>query len=598
MPRPNAPRARWVRRALGLGLGVLLAFGGAGLASPALATAAPLDPQPSAVEGLGDPAADVQTTTRLSIALSPTRFGEFLIATATVELDGPANLSGKELVLESDGVVVGRSMLIYIGSGRFSTLIPFVSELPAGTHRLVARFNGSPSGGPGVPGALPSESVPIELTVAQLESTTVITSAPHAGAAFDPIDVTAKVGVGSRELDGEASLLADGATVMTSEVDSDGTVSFDDAVLPVGTTGLAVAFLGDPAGNYAPSTSATAPFAMESLATSTELKLSADRTRADVPATASATVRTTDPAARKDPRGSVEFRIDGAPFASDAVLGDSDPAVDDGTARFDVELSGLPTGEHEITAHFVPEAGFVESASDAAQLQVLGIETVLVPAARDLRATPTTPAVVEVAVSATAIEAEAEAEAETGSDSEAGTDAGTGSESSEPEGPLSENAHGEKGAAAFGAGIVAPSVEGQIQVYVAGEPHGEPFAVSAGAGSGTIAGLPAGVHEAELRFVPAEQPLLPSSASVTVRVTADAVPDGGEGDGGGDGGDSKPTPDVPSRGDGGEAKRNAAAPATLSVTGAAGSAPLVVGGLALILSAAGVLLVARRAARG
>ncbi|MBL3700787.1 hypothetical protein [Leucobacter luti] len=520
---------------------------------------------------------DFATTTTFAALTRPTQYGDVLFALASVALDGPANLSGQPIVLEANGVVVAESVLIYTGGGTFSTLIPFVHQFPAGTHSLVARFGGMPNSDPTQPGAAPSASIPFELIIAQIPTTTKITSAPASTRAFSGVDVTAQVTATPGGYDGNAVLLADGSPIMYADLAADGSVRFEDAVVPFGTTELTVAYLGDTAGNYAVSTSAVSPFAVDDVATTTELALSATELRADEEVTFTATVTSDSPVtmtATADSQsagtgagssGAVEFLVDGEALESGAAPIDLDPATGVGAASATLVAGELLLGDHEVTARFVPEPGLRTSASEAAQLRVLGVETTLTVADAELAGTPSKPATVEVTASTVPTQPSAAA--------------------------VQSRAAGS--AAAGSAAAPAAGVDGYVQAFVDDEPLGEPFAVAAGQGAGTLAGLPVGSHEVELRLTPAAQSLLPSATTVSVRVTADARPDvlpDGDTDGG-SGDDATPGDGATPRG------ATPQAPAALSTTGGSGPAALLLGGIALLAGAAGVLFAARRRAR-
>lgn len=431
---------------------------------------------------------EVATRTNLSVLTAPTTYGDMLTVTASVALDGPANLSGQSVAFEVDGVTVASSVLIYTGSGRFSTLFP-VSLVPAaGGHEVVARFAGIADADPMTMDALPSVSDPVTLSVSQASTTTTITSAPSTVRAFVPVDVEATVKSRSTAPGGSAVLLADGSPLMYASLATDGTVLFDDVVLPWGAEQLTVAYLGDVDGNFAMSTSGEHAVAVTAVETATTLELSSTGIRADDSVTLSATVTTTQLGVSADPRGAVEFLLDGDVVHTVPAGMDSDPEVDDGEARFEIEADTLPIGTHSVTARFVPAPGFGASMSDAAELDVRGVATALTASASRVSGTLANPASVD----------------------------------------LTATVDGAKTRRA----ATGDPVDGHVEAHLGADPLGDPLVLIDGAGTLTFPGLPVGTHEVTLRFVPESTAMLESSTTVTVTVTEDVPP----------GGDDEPAP--------------------------------------------------------
>lgn len=538
------------RRTLGLALAATLALSGAGLATANAAQAAPLQQQ---AESVVEAAAAVTTSTALNVGVSPTRVGELLVASAVVTLNGPALLSGELVSFELDGVVVGQSPLIYFGSGKYGTLIPLVLTPAAGSHELVARFAGTAD-------ALASASDPTAFSVAQISTQTQITSAPASATIDALIDVSARVsaehqGPDPDGLDGAAVLLANGSPLMTLDLAADGSVVFDDVVVPWGTTNLSVAYLGDSRGNYANSSSPFSTFTGDVLETATTLALSAPQIRADGAVALTATVQSAD--GTTVPRGAVEFLVDEGIVHTGQLGTDAETAPGTAIAVFTLNPAELMLGAHELTARFVPGDGFADSASVPAALRILGVETALTPHAIELRGTPTRPAQVDVTAQI--------------------VDAGSGEDGIGNGG--SENRSD--------APIDLPA--GTVQAYVGVQPLGDPVSLEEGTGTVVLAGLPVGAHEVELRFTPGSPQLLRSAATVVVTVTADTTPD----DGGKPDDEVKPD-DKPQPKPHTKPSDTAVRPAALATTGGQGATPVLLGGLALLGGAAALILSARR----
>lgn len=503
--------------------------------------------------------------------LAPTSYGRGMSVTGTVTLDGPSILMGAPINVLVDGVVEGTGVLIYIGEGKYWALIPVTRYISAGTHEVVVSFPGYSSGIPFTQDALPSQSQPISITIAQTPTTTVITSAPATTPAFTSTDVAAQVTSnqlvrsGMSALDGSAALLADGEPIATAALGTDGTVAFDDVVIPFGTTELTAEYLGDEAGNYEVSASEPSAIEVTELATDTELSLSATHVRAGDPVTLTATVRNVSEDNQVDPRSGIEFLVDGEVIYTEVSADEPDAAPGDGMTQFTYTVSDTLLGQHDVTARFLPVPGFTASESEPETLQVDGIETEMTPKSSQLRGTIAHPAVVEVDV--TALPAPVE----------------TGPVETEPEAPA------DSAPAAFAADVLptGPEVNGYVQAYFGAEPIGEPFQVEDGVGSGPITELGVGTHQVELRFTPGTYGLFGSSA--TVVVTVDAAP--------GPKPEPKPEPKpnpqpgpAPTPGSGGKT-------AGLAATGGDASPALAITGLGLLAAAGLALTLAKRRRR-
>lgn len=342
---------RWA----GLFLASAAVLGAAGLAQPTAARA--------------ELTAEVTTSTSITTFVPPTTYGNSPIYFVTVSLPSAANLSGEVVMIEADGVVAGRGVLGYNGSGGFAAIVP-VMNLAAGDHDLVARFVGKEGDATFPDRVLPSESPVLPITIAPAESSTAITGAPTWARAFEPIDVTAHVTSPAAGVNGRAALLADGVELATAELQSNGAVQFSAVAAPAATAGLTVAFLGDAAGNFAPSNSAAAPLTVVPHATTTALTVSPTKARVGDSVGFDVVVSNTDRTVPTDPRGGIELLVDGAVVFTVPAADDIDPETGDGEARFSVDSAQLSFGEHEVFARFVPQAGFLDSRSPAVAVEV------------------------------------------------------------------------------------------------------------------------------------------------------------------------------------------------------------------------------------
>ena len=478
------------------------------------------------------------TRTELSVQMAPKTYGDATLVSARLILDGPGMIdpATDHIELEINGVSYGRAAFLFPAEGTWLAIGGTTTPIPAGTHQLVARFPGTNNTTPGYNDALPSQSDPVPLTVQPLGTTTAVTSAPSTAQAFSRIDVAAQVTTAApitaemAPLAGSAELLADGQSIATAPVGGDGAVSFSQAQLPATATGLSVHFLGSADGNYAASTSAAQTVEITPIETATTLELSPAQILADGTSEATITVRNVDPGAKTDPQGPVEILVDGDPYGAVAEAADEDPEKGDGETRFSFDVTGLTLGDHQVSARLVSSPGFVGSESAERPLSVLGIPTSLVAEHERVTGSAEYPPTVQVR----ALRGETPAQ-------------------DQPQ-----------------AAIGTAPVDGTVQAFAEGKPLGDPVATVDGAAQLTFAGLREGVHEVEIRFLPAEQGFLKSQTRVYVEMTA--AP--------------KPAPQEPK-----------APAAALAKTGGPEQGPIGIGLAALALAAGGAILLAGRRVR-
>ena len=511
--------AKMSRAAAGLATAAIV-LSAIGFGSPSAAHA---EPEPPVLPGA--------TATEVTLANSPSAYGDVALFNVTVTLSAPVLEPIVPGRIEVDGQPVGSVVLLLnVGAGKYSALLPATAVLAAGTHSVVAFFDGTPGVGGGSPDALPSQSEPLEVTIAQRSTTTAITSAPSTFVGLVPIDVRASVLASGGALvaapSGNAVLLADGAPLIYEDLDALGGVWFEDVLVPWGTEELTVAYLGDTAGNFATSTSVPVVVTMTPIATESTLSLSSSEIRADQSLTLTLRVEHSEASSSIDPSGGVEIFVDGNSYYSEYPSDNLGPASDR-AAQFEVQLSDLLPGPHDIVARYIAADGFTGSESAAAEVVVTAVETVLTASANQVSGTPARPAGVDVTAAAVV-----------------------------PEG----------GPTLYAMPVAAGyPVDGYVQAFVGSRPLGDPVLLAKGAGHVKLSGLAVGQHDVELRFTPTEAGLLPSSARVLATITADANPNGSGGTGG-----------------------------SLSDTGSVGPMPYLAGALALALAGAGALLLSRR----
>lgn len=368
------------RRRLASVVAVALALGGVGLIVPTAANAAG--------------GTEIATTTHIDLLSAPTKYGDQLVVTATVKVQGPVDLSQQPVTFEMDGHVIGTSVLVYSGTDRFTALPSLVYRPSAGEHTVVARFSGFTDDRTTGSTALPSVSDPVVINIAQAHTTTTITNAPSTVRAHEPVNITAHVESNPKGVSGDVVLRADGVSIATAQRNAAGDVLFNGVVIPEGTANIDVAFLG--ATSYVPSVSPAQPIKVILIDTMTDLTLSSSNVRADETVTLTAMVTTALLGVNTDPQGAVEFIVDGTVYATVPI--NTDPVAGDGTARFEVDLTDMAFGISDVVARFVPAPGFVASVSDAETLFIRGITTELSISSSKVSGTDIDPPSVDVSV--------------------------------------------------------------------------------------------------------------------------------------------------------------------------------------------------------
>ena len=491
-----------------------------------------VDPTPEPV----DPTAVTSDTTAV-LSGEPLSYGDVASLSGVVELSESGTFPPAFLNFEIDGEMIpGDFELSQIGETTLTTISGPRLTLPAGSHRVVATFPGAVHTDPGVLQLLPSDSVPVDFTIAKAASSATIsevngehqTSDPLRLEAFTPVAVTGQITSPSAIApSGEAVLLAGDQPVATAALNADGTVQFDAVSVPSTTSALSIAYYGDAGGNFESANSQSYPLEFTDVPTSTELEVFDTDVRADQTVRMTATVKGIGAASAPDPRGTLEILFDGEVVESVSAGLDTDEDQNNDLASYSIEISDLPLGSHQVSARFVAATGFSGSASDETELRVRGIETVLTPSATTI----------------------------TGNSKQLDTFTVTAQISDTP------------AARSASAAPATTPVSGYVQAYLGREPLGSPFMLEQGTAEITLPGLAVGTHEIELQFVPETQGMLKASALVQATVTADSGESGGQ---------------------------HGAKPGTLSNTGGADPLPVVFGAAALLLAAGAVILVANR----
>ena len=282
------------------------------------------------------------TTTTLSSPSTMTLAGEKATFNALV-ISLTASPTGT-VTFEAGGVSIGQVPLTAQGTATFST-----TTLAVGTQSITAVHLGNENYNS-------STSALLQHTVA-LATTALVVSGPsvavNAGATFLITAVLSSNGVIPS---GTLSLHNGGTTIATQTVFADGTFTFANLSLAVGTYQLTAAYSGD--SNNAPAVSVPFSLTVQLAPTATSLLSSANPSTLGQSLTLTATTSGSTPTLT----GAVQF-MDGATILGSSQLGAN------GSAAF--TLTGLAFGNHIITASYAGDAGHATSISSSLNEKIL-----------------------------------------------------------------------------------------------------------------------------------------------------------------------------------------------------------------------------------
>jgi sugar lactone lactonase YvrE len=286
------------------------------------------------------------TTTTLTSTAATTLAGE--PASFTAAVSSGTGIPTGSVGFYDGGVSIGQALLNAQGVATFST-----STLTVGTHSITAVYVGNGN-------YTTSTSAGLQHVVV-LATTSLTLAGPGA-----PVDaggtfvMTATLSSNGVAPTGTLTLHNGGATIATLSVAADGTFSFSNLSLGVGTYQLTAVYSGDAKNSTATSIAVTV--VVQLTPTATSLSSSANPVTLGQSVTFTATVSGGTPR----PTGSIEF-LDGT-----TVLGSS--AVNaSGTATF--AISTLTFGAHSITASYEGDTDHAVSTSTALSEKVVEAAT-------------------------------------------------------------------------------------------------------------------------------------------------------------------------------------------------------------------------------
>ena len=294
------------------------------------------------------------TTTSVTSSANPSKFGQSVTFTATVNVVAPGAGTPAGSVEFFDGATsLGTSALNGSGQASFAT-----STLSVAMHSITAKYLGNGNYNESTSGALSQE-------VQRADTTTSLASSANPSKVGQSVTFTASVAVvapGAGTPLGSVEFF-DGATSLgTSALNGSGQASFVTSTLSVATHSIRAKYLGN--SNYNESTSGALNQEVEKADTTTTLVSSANPSKFGQAVTFTATVTVQAPGTGT-PSGTVTF-LDGA-----TTLGTG--TVSGGVAT--LATSTLSVGHHNITAVYGGDASFNGSTSNAVDQEVQKAET-------------------------------------------------------------------------------------------------------------------------------------------------------------------------------------------------------------------------------
>jgi hypothetical protein len=290
------------------------------------------------------------TTTSVSASPNPSVAGQPVTFTAVVSPTVPGTVTPTGTVtFLADGTSIGTSML---GSNGQAALT--IATLTVGNHSITttyggdSNFNGSNGG-------------PLTQTVNKNSTTTSILSSANPSTFGQSVTFTAVLspvtGTGGALVpSGTVTFVADGNSIGTGTLGSNGQATFNTSALTVGTHTITTTYAGD--GNFNGSNGTLNQQVINQIggtATTTTLLSSQNPSSAGQPVTFTATVTGNG----GTPTGTVTFSVDGGAGTPVALSG--------GQAAF--TTSTLSIGTHNITATYGGDTNFSGSATAAPLIQ-------------------------------------------------------------------------------------------------------------------------------------------------------------------------------------------------------------------------------------
>jgi CSLREA domain-containing protein len=299
------------------------------------------------------------TTTTIASALNPSIIGQAVTFTATVT--STVGTPSGSVQFYADGAAMGSPVVLSNGQASLSTI-----ALTVGTHVITATYSGDAN-------HLGSTSNTIDQVVNSADATISIVSALNPSVVGQAVALTATVASAVGTPSGSVQFYADGATLGSPVVLSNGQASLSTIALTVGTHPITATYSGD-ADHYG-STSNTVNQVVNQAGTTTMIASALNPSIVGQAVTLTATVTSTV----GTPSGSVQFYADGAALGSPVVLSNGQASL---------STSALAIGTHVITATYSGDANHSGSISNQIDQIVTDFKVYLPVISRSFVAAP------------------------------------------------------------------------------------------------------------------------------------------------------------------------------------------------------------------
>jgi hypothetical protein len=302
---------------------------------------------PSSASGAGSVSLIVarsNTSATLSSSQNPTVFGQAITFTVKVTSSLGASVVPAGSVSFTDGSsIIGTASLDGTGTATMT-----LNSLISGTHVISAAYAGNANFNS-------SSASPLSQIINKNSTAVTLSSAPNPSSFGQAVIFTVQVTASSTGLGGASSIptgsvtLTDGATVLsTLKLDSTGAATFSTSTLTAGQHSITAAYGGDP--NFSEGSSIAYTQTVSKVATSTVLGASMNPTT-----NASSVTFTVSVTAHLGiPTGTITL------FDGSAQIGSSQV---DQTGKAAIQISGLSTGTHHLTAAYAGDSSFSASLS-------------------------------------------------------------------------------------------------------------------------------------------------------------------------------------------------------------------------------------------
>ena len=287
------------------------------------------------------------TTTAVSSSTNPSVFGQPVTFTATVSAASPSIGTPTGSVVFKDGATALATNNLSAGTATYTN-----STLSVTNHSITVAYTGDPNFNTNI-------SATLTQTVSKADSIATLTSSTNPSVFGQSVIFTATVSAASPGAGIPAGTVTfkDGATALSTNTLSGGSVAYTNSALSVTSHSLTVVYSGD--ANFNTDTSDVLTQTVNQASSTTTVASSAQPSVFGQSVTFTATVNAVSPGAGTR-TGMVQFSIDGSPFGGPVSLV--------GSNATSAATNSLSVGPHTVTAVYSGDSNFTASDNTAAPL--------------------------------------------------------------------------------------------------------------------------------------------------------------------------------------------------------------------------------------